>query len=199
MEMAATLSVCEQVEAEDATCVRRQRLSRVFQATCDGLYRFIVVRVGDDRHAADDLLQQTCHEAARSLRMPENDADCEAWLRGIARNLIRRHWRRAKRQRRCTLLEQGDEARKLSEAMESGPLPPEVLDRQETGRLVLLAVTSLPVADQRLVFAVYFQNRCQADIARETGGTVKSVEMRLYRIRDRLRAMLKNVERNGER
>ena len=44
---------------------RRERLRRVISTGCDGLYRFILVRVGGDHDGADELLQQTCHEAAR--------------------------------------------------------------------------------------------------------------------------------------
>ncbi|MGB2985639.1 MAG: sigma-70 family RNA polymerase sigma factor [Phycisphaerae bacterium] len=171
------------------------RLRRMFLAGGDALYRFILVRVHGDRDAADDLLQQTCHEAARHRRMPNDDTECEAWLRGIARNLIRRHWRQAKRQRGRLPLQDAELSRQLVEDLESRPLPADVMIREESARQLLLAVTSLPASEQRLVFAFYFQGRSQADIAGEFGISAKSVETRLYRVRNRLRAILRNIER----
>ncbi|UCC29483.1 MAG: sigma-70 family RNA polymerase sigma factor [Phycisphaerales bacterium] len=173
----------------------QERLRRVFHRTGDALYRFILVRVAGDRDAADDLLQQVCHVAARNRRMPHDDTECEAWLRGIARNLIRGHWRLMKRQRRHIRLEDAAFAQQLVGEMESQPAPAEALMQEESARQMLLAVTSLPAPDQQLVFAFYFEGRSQADIAKELGLSAKSVETRLYRVRNRLRAILRNIER----
>lgn len=173
----------------------QERLRRVFHRTGDALYRFILVRVAGDRDAADDLLQQACHVAARNRRMPHDDTECEAWLRGIARNLIRGHWRLMKRQRRHIRLEDAALAQQLVGEMESQPAPAEALMQEESARQMLFAVTSLPAPDQQLVFAFYFEGRSQADIAKELGLSAKSVETRLYRVRNRLRAILRNIER----
>lgn len=174
---------------------RKSRLCRVFEATADGLYRFILVRVGGNRDSADELLQQTCHEAAKSRRLPQDDNECESWLFGVARNLIRKHWRTTGRDReRCTL-EDSATARQLAEDMEARPLPEETLSRRETGHQLLLSVTRLPAEEQRLVFAFYFEGRSCAEIADELRLTPKSVEMRLYRVRHRLRSMLRGFER----
>ncbi len=65
----------------------------VFIRSGDALYRYILVRVRGNRTLAEDLLQQTCLEAVRHRHPPRTADACEAWLRGIARNLVRRHWR----------------------------------------------------------------------------------------------------------
>ena len=174
---------------------KQDRLRRVFRECGDGLYRFILVRIGGDRNTADDLLQQTCHEAAGHRRMPNDDTACEAWLHGIARNLIRRHWRQSGRNGRVIPLEDSGRSRQLVEDMESRPLPPDAVAQKESSNQLLLAVTALPASDQRVVFAFYFEGRSQADIAAELGVTVKSVEMQLYRARQRLRASLRDIER----
>ncbi len=160
---------------------------------CDGLRRFILVRVGGDSHVADDLLQQTCCIAAGRSSMPRQADECEAWLRGVARNLIRRRWRELKRMGRHIPIADGTLGRQLAEDMESRPLPPEVLLREESSTQLMLAVTSLPSADQQIIFAFYFEGRSQADIADDLNVTAKSVEARLYRVRGRLRTILKNL------
>jgi RNA polymerase sigma factor (sigma-70 family) len=181
-------------QTERAGCALRQ----VFCHTADALYRFIFVRVGGCRDIADDLLQQTCCEAVRHRRPPGTHEECEAWLRGIARNLVRRHWRNIKREAGTIPLEDAELARQLADDLESRPLPVDVLIKSESLTQLLLAVTSLSAADQSLVFAYYFDGRPQADIACELGVTEKSVESRLYRARGRLRAALRNMERSGE-
>ena len=178
------------------------RLPEAFRSVADGLYRWILLRVGRDRHVAEDLLQQTCHEAVRSRSRPTKSAcrpvgedKYEAWLRGIAKNLVRRHWRQSKRRGTHVSIENPSVARQLAEDMVSRPLPTDTMIRDEISEQLLLAVTSLPAAEQRLVFAFYFDRRSQADIAQELHVTAKSVETKLYRVRNRLREVLKDIER----
>ncbi len=195
MQIATAVVRVGEAAASEALPDPKERLRRIFHQTCDGLYRFILVRVDGRHDVAEDLLQQTCHEASRARRMPYDDSECEAWLRGIARNMIRRHWRRTRRRPGRLSLEDADRARELVEDMESRPLPPEALARKESSRQLMLAVTSLPAFDQRLLLAFYFEDRSQAEIAEELGLSVKSVETRLYRVRRRLRASLRDIER----
>jgi RNA polymerase sigma-70 factor (ECF subfamily) len=92
-------------------------------------------------------------------------------------------------------LEDAAVASQLADGLESRPLPGDALAGEELITQLLLAVTSLPTADQSLVFAYYFDGRGQADIARELGVSTKSVESRLFRARARLRTTLRNAER----
>ncbi|MEE8169522.1 MAG: sigma-70 family RNA polymerase sigma factor [Phycisphaerae bacterium] len=182
-------------DATDAPATKPASLQQAFAHCCDGLYRFVLVRVGGDRHAADDLLQQTCATAAGHARPPTQADECEAWLRGIARNLIRRHWRQRRRDNGHVPLEDAAGSRRLAEDMASRPLPPEILSLKESLDQLLLAVTALPSADQRLIFEFYFDGRLQADIAHTMGVTRKTIETRLYRARRQLRAILQGPGR----
>ena len=65
----------------------RAELAEVFAETWQALYRYIAVRVGGDEALADDCMQQTCLEAARSKRVPVREA-VEPWMRGIARSPV---------------------------------------------------------------------------------------------------------------
>lgn len=199
MEIVGTAARIDELVATEGARDRRAALRQAFNRGGDALYRFILVRVGNDRHVADDLLQQTCCEAARHRRPPTDPEALEAWLRGVARNLVRRHWRNVRREAGRVPLEDAALARRLVDDLESHPLPPAKLIREESIRQLLLAVTSLSAADQGLIFEHYFDGRSQAAIARGLGVTEKSVESRLYRVRGRLRAALRNMERSGER
>ncbi len=197
MEAASIAATAEPVLVCQDGETNGSRLRRVFSAGSDGLYRFILVRVGGDREVADELLQQTCYVAARHRRLPADDDAIERWLRGVARNLIREHWRRAKKLSNRISLEDAALSRQLVDDMESRPLPPEVLIKDELVIQLQLAITSLPAAEQRLVFAFYFDGRSYAEIANDLGVTAKAVEARLYRARTRLRAVLRDGERTG--
>lgn len=203
MELVTSVSAISRAD-EGARDERHERLKRVFRTCGDGLYRFIVVRVDGDRHAADDLLQQTCAVAAGHRRLPDDDEACEAWLRGVAQKLIRKHWRTARRRRSEVPLDDPEARRSLLERLEvkprggamsmsgsGAPLDPRL------GRALLHAVTALPAAEQQLIFSFYFDGRSREEIASEDGATVKSVEGRLYRARQRLRTILRDGERNG--
>ena len=50
-----------------------------------------------DRNAADDLVQEVFHQALTSQHHYDRDKPFGAWLRGIARHLLFRHYRNAKR------------------------------------------------------------------------------------------------------
>ena len=199
MEIAGTAARIEETVPRASTCNGRDALRQVFRTAGDALYRFILVRVGGNRDTADDLLQQTCYEAARHRRPPVEPDVCEAWLRGIARNLVRRHWRKAKRERGWAPLEDVALLGQLAEDLESRPLPADAMVKKEAANQLLLAVTSLAAADQGLIFAHYFEGRSQSAIAQDLGVTEKSIESRLYRARGRLRATLRDQERSGER
>lgn len=167
----------------------------MFSARCDAIYAFIVVRVGGDRHAADDLLQQTCYEAVRKRRVPKPDDACEAWLFGIARNLVRKHWRTQKRRGVVLPLEDHDSGRNIVEKMQAGALSAESISDPGMVTQLMLAITSLPAAEQQLIFAFYFDGRSQQQIAEDQNTTAKSIEARLYRLRSRLRGKLQDLER----
>ncbi len=193
MEIAAAAD-CDDRTVDERPVRQNGVLLSTFESCCEGLYRFILLRVGGDRDAADELLQETCCVAANHARAPKDSESCEAWLRGIARNLIRKHWR--DRRRAAGGRSNGDESRRgLCEPMERGPPPPEAASREEARQKLMLAVTALSSAQQRLIAEFYFEGRSQAEIAVSLGTTEKTIETRLYRARQRLRAMMNDDER----
>lgn len=201
MEMVQALSIEPVVQvASEASLVGRpdprETLRRAFDTCADALYRFILIRCAGDRHAADDLLQKCCHVAAARKRLPETTQECERFLFGVAKNLLREHARRMRRWARQVAVEDPKIASQLAADMESNPLPSDVLERSEVRQQLLLAMTSLPAGEQQLLFDYYFGDRTQAELAASLGVTVKSVETKLYRARQHLRDRLRGLERN---
>ncbi len=172
----------------DATPVSIEAIRRSLESGLDALYRFILVRVWRDADTASELLQQTATVALRERRRPASDEEIEPWLRGIARNLIRRHCRDLKRSAPETR-ERIAVSRRVLVTLESED-PGRLLDDEEGLGALLGALAELSAPDQWLVYAFYRHARSAADIASELGVTVKSVESRLYRTRARLRDAL---------
>lgn len=173
-----------------------RNLQDVFRDCADGIYRYIVVRLGGDCGAADDICQQTCLEAVRSKRRPDNPDEYQAWLRGIAKNLIYAHWRKTKRDAGSIDGDAGHAA-ELLENLQFRSAPDGSMIQREQQHELLLAVTTLDAADQQLIFSCYFREQSHAMMAEELSVTEKSVELRLYRARRRLRDVLNEMANRG--
>ncbi len=174
------------------------QLERAFGRGADALYRFILVRVARRRDVADDLLQQTCCIAVQQNRVFADDDECESWMRGIARNLVKAHWRSVKKHNGRINLEDAEQSRQLLARLESQTWGDDELADEESIARLMYAITALPSAEQRLIFDFYFDGRSQEDLARELDVSSKAIESRLYRLRGRLRAILDNTERTNE-
>ena len=170
----------------------RAELAEVFAETWQALYRYIAVRVGGDEALADDCMQQTCLQAARSKRVPARN-ELEPWMRGIARNVIRRHWRHARLDAKTAPVEDGTVAHLIAEAIDRGPLPLEWLVRNEIRDQLLLAITELMAPEQNVICRFYFAGESYKELADAFGVSVRSIEGRLYRARSELRRKLAHL------
>lgn len=173
-------------------------LADAFAQCSDAVYRFILYRVGGDRSVADELLQDCCHEAVRQRHCPTDPDRLGAWMAGIAKNLIRRHWRHRRRDRRNRPLDDPAVGVRLVEVLESTEESSlEAVSPDDTGGL-MLAVTTLTPSEQRLVLGVYFEGWSLAKLAEEERTTAKAIEARLYRIRAKLRELLGDPTKAGD-
>ena len=170
----------------------QQALESAFDRCSRSLYRYMAVRTGGDAHLADDLMQQLWLQAARS-ELPGPEDQCEFWLRRIAANLIRAHWRRQSRRPADVPLAEPQLAEELSDRLVSDELPPDVLHRNELRYQLLLAITELPSCEQEFIVAHYFHEVPFAKLARKLGLSERAVEGRLYRARQCLRDKLKHL------
>ena len=166
----------------------RDRLANTIAETLDGLHRFVFHRVGGDAKAAEDITQETVCIAWAKTEAPTNAEEQEKWLRGIARNLVKRHWRlHPAAAARVAKMEQA--GRELAHRLADGAHTVANVRDQEVNRL-MLALTSLPHADQLLLFGLYKAGRSHEQLAHERGVSAKAIESALYRARKRLREAL---------
>jgi len=138
---------------------------------------------------AEELVQKTVFDAVRGRNsFDPSRGSPEKWILGIARNNIRLEIR--KRASRPSI--NGDMSRYL-EAMDSKPLPYELLEQEETAAIVRLALSRLESKEKAVLEAKYAEEIPANDIARQMGTTEKAVYSLLYRAKISLRRELERL------
>ncbi|MDX2200434.1 MAG: sigma-70 family RNA polymerase sigma factor [Phycisphaerae bacterium] len=175
----------------------RRTLLAEFQRLAGALHRFVAVRVRDDRAAADDLMQQLWLEADRGVGRMRIE-DHEAWLRGIARNVLRRYWRENARAARTRPLADAALAAELAAAIDEREIAPQLLEQEEVRDQVRLALTLLAADEQDLIIRAHFRAQTHEQIAGELRISARAVEGRLYRARRMLKERLAHLNVHEE-
>ena len=131
-----------------------------------------------DEHGADDVVQATYLAVLR--RPPPAGVRLRAWLATIARNLSLRTLRTRGRVRR----------REQAAARPEGYVADDIAERVEIQRRVADAVARLPEPGRSAIVRRYFDGLTSAELARLDGVPLRTIESRLRRARERLRAEL---------
>ncbi|HEX6883433.1 MAG TPA: sigma-70 family RNA polymerase sigma factor [Planctomycetota bacterium] len=132
-----------------------------------------------DPHVADDLAQEAL--AAALVRPPGDGPSLRAWLGGVLRNLVRQEGRRRGHR---------DARERLAARAESQASSSELLERLDSHRALVEAVTRLSEPYRATILLRYFEGVPPAAIARRTGTPRRTVHTRLQRALALLRADL---------
>jgi len=181
------------VQVDACSCESNEAaFERAFNDCADALYRYFVVRTRDT-HTADDLMQQVWLLARRGATSVAA-GKLEPWLRVVAKNALRTHWRSARQRPQTIPLADPKLAAELADRLATEELPRQEFERREVRDQLMLAITELHAADQELVIGRYFENVPHAVLAQRCGLTERAIEGRLYRARQTLREKLKHLE-----
>ena len=166
---------------EDAAVVL-QMDEEAFRAFYDRTARSIwlyLTRLTGDRHAADDLLQETYYRFLRADRPYASEAHRKNYLFRIATNLAHdRHRRRVE----LTRLPDTDAAETSGRVDESA----RAADRIDLDR----ALSRLKPRERALLLLAYAQGSSHHEIAESLGLKTSSVKALLFRARRRLASLL---------
>ena len=142
-----------------------------------------------NRSLAEELLQKTVFDAVRGRGSYDpSKGSPEKWIHGIARNNIRLQIR--KRASRPSI--NGDISAYF-DAMDTKPLPDEVLEREEMTVIVRSALSRLESKEKAVLEARYIEELNASDIARQMNTTKKAVYSLLYRAKISLRRELERL------
>jgi len=162
-----------------------QTVQSWFLEYADRIYTFVFFRVGKDENQAADLVQEIFAKALGKLDQfdPERTS-MYSWLIGLGRNCLKKHYRENARFADGAFW--GEVDSKLLAAyqkIDSEPLPPEILEKQETKELVQTTLSNIPHPYQQVLQRRYIQGESTSQIARHLQITETAVRSLLYRSR----------------
>jgi RNA polymerase sigma-70 factor (ECF subfamily) len=148
------------------------------------LVSFILRFVGE-RHAAEDLFQETFVRVVRTLRDFRPEASLTTWIYTIARNLCL-DWLKARRRHRETPLDrpatdEGGRVISFKEVLASGiGRPDERAEGGEDEARVVAALSTLSEAKREALVLRVYGGLPYAEIAKITGEPVGTVKFRIH-------------------
>lgn len=160
----------------------------LMRETKAGLYRFVRRYIGDPEEAYD-LVQEAYAASWLAIGRYDPNRSFEAWLRTIAINKCR-DWSRRRRVRRLLL---GGPDINSWEALVVADGEASVEDRHDAAtrsRRLQAAIAALPPKLKEPLLLTAIEERSQAEAAEILGLSVKAVEMRVARARQKLAAHL---------
>jgi RNA polymerase sigma-70 factor (ECF subfamily) len=129
----------------------------------------------------DDLAQDVYMEFYRHMDKTPPDVPVEAWLKGIARNLCRNHFRRSARRDRLH-----DQA--IAEILaRTQSAAARLTDESDVGAALEGCFQKLPEDSRRMLIMRYAEERSSSAIAAALGSTAEAVRSALYRVRGALK------------
>ncbi len=137
------------------------------------VYRYI-----QNETVARDLVEETFVRLYLSRDRFDPERNFSTWLFGIAANLCRNQYRWWKRRRETSLAEAPETADDRS--------PAEQAARRDRDTRLAAAIQALPHALRSTLLLYYFSGLSYTEIAQSLGCSVRGVESRLYRARQRL-------------
>ncbi len=156
--------------------------SRLYQEHFDRVFKHVTYLAGDV-HVAEDLVQETFARAFVGLAQFAGRASFVGWLRGIAVNVVRKHWRSRTR---------GDQAMHRFETMHrdavagSGGDPEGAHLRQRRAEVLLAALATLPEPLREAYVLCDLQELGVAEAAAELGVTPGNLRVRASRARAKI-------------
>ena len=151
------------------------------------LFHYLIRLLQDESDAAD-LAQETFVRVYQNRHRFDAQKKFTTWLYSIATNLARNRWRYRARHPAVSLDAQHLESEQSLAATLSSDqaLPSEEIERAEKAKMVREAIAALPEELRTPLVLAEYEEMAQAEIARVLGCSVKAVENRVYRARQRL-------------
>ena len=153
----------------------------LYEESYVGLHAYVLWRCGGLRESADEVVQETWLTAVRRVRcFDPAQGSFAGWLRGVAANVLRNHFRRERR----TWANRSAIGWRLAERVAHDAHPIDDRDRAER---VAAALNALPDRYEAVLRAKYLEGQSVEDIAKSGGETLKAVESLLTRARQAFR------------
>lgn len=157
------------------------------------LFRF-VYRFLRDETAARDVVQETFVRAYFGAGKFKPQAAVKTWLCAIALNLSRDHVRRLSKQRGTVPFGAGSRSDGIASIADDAPLAHEAAGKREDFAILQRAIDQLPQHLREALVVFSLEGKSQREAADILGTTAKTVELRVYHAKKKLREWLKEFE-----
>ena len=162
-------------------------IEELYNLYFDRIYSMAFNQLGRNHSSAEEVVEETWLAVIKSAKNFKGHSHVYTWLCSIAwhkiRDYQRRHYRdMAKQQQPSTRVETPE-----LQLIDSGPLPEELIEREETKELVRKALASLPSHYQQVLTLKYLQDMSAKEIGEVMYKSTRSVESLLDRARLALR------------
>jgi RNA polymerase sigma-70 factor (ECF subfamily) len=168
----------------------RGAFQELYQAHSGPVFNFLL-RMGWDRVAAEDCLQEVFIAVWKAAKTWEPTAQVNTWIFKIARNIWINEGRRARRRPALFSGVEGDDEAPAPEFEDKGIGPDEAALGVEAREAVRRAVDRLPEHERAVVLLSEFEGLKYAEIGEILDIPVGTVKSRMSSASERLRAMLR--------
>lgn len=171
--------------------MNRQDAERIITEYLKPVFGFALKRC-KSIHDAEDLSQEIVMKAFRALLARDDIGDAGRFIWTVAHNALSNYYRDTAKSMTGVSLEEVAEVLADPEA-EMG-----IDDRADAVRSLQSEIAYLSGLQRRIVIAYYFENRRQADIARELGLPLGTVKWHLFEAKKELKRGMDTMRKNGE-
>ena len=170
-------------------------ISELYQRTYNGVYRTVKTLIKDDDTALD-VTQDTFVKAFDSLDQLQEPEKLQSWINQIAANKSRDY---LKKKRPALFTEMENEDGEMAEFADDciDHLPEEVLDREETARLLKEILDTLPEEQRAVLFMMHYEQMSVKEIAQALDCSENTVKSRLNYGRKKVKAAVEDLEKKG--
>lgn len=159
-----------------------------YDESFDELQSYVLWRCGGRRDAADEIVQETWLTAVRRMgKFDPQLGSFSAWLRGVAANLVRNHFRRQRGVHRPFPRMNGDPVAHNGEG---------TLEQHERAERITAALVALPDRYEAVLKAKYLDRLSVIEIAAEWNETPKAIESLLTRSREAFRKLYRDPDQD---
>lgn len=186
MQKDTSITLCTAGEAVSASAT----LDHLYSDYRERLLRFVMSRMGEDRHAAEDIVQEVFAAALLSLTVFRSQSGHYTWLCSIAQHKIADHYRRRYRSGRETAECTDPDYQTPSHDNGSSSVVEQWFETEETKELVRQALRQLSCTHEEVLRLKYFDGFSVIEISSRLGRSPKAVEGLLARARRSLLQVL---------
>jgi len=163
----------------------RKATAEFVERYSDAVYAYLYRRLVPRSDLVDDMAQEVFLAAWDSLSGYEGRAPLKSWLLGIARHKVESHYR-------SLLREPLPLEEETQESMAVEPLHDERMDRARLAEYARQVIGTLPEPYAAALLWRYWEKRSAAEMAEQTGKTIKAVERILARAREQFKRRWKH-------